>query len=322
MLRATYKAKPDYIPKDRTIKYGDIFGLTDILEIRRQIIEQEAEAYNRLSTEEQIDRIVKFIKIVDLHKAIPCLGNVAEMLLRRHAIVHAGGVASPEYIRRISDVENLNTRSVKTGDMLSCSEEYLNDVWNQTTFVCVALTELSIKQIYKKEHNKIAEAESLLNQAGFDCLLRKEWQAALLIFKYTIDYPRVDDELNGMARINYAIALRHTSQDEEANKIVAAAKWKAASPLLRLGASAVRADFDAFERDLRVCHAEGDSVIGVDDLHRWPVFEWVRGDPRFSTLVESLYGKQTTTTSSKDVLFEMLSQFKNRRRSSSKTPKS
>lgn len=62
---------------------------------------------------------------VDLSSSFPDLPKFKEFILRRHAIVHAGGNVTSEYLRRARSINGIDVRNLKKGQRLPVDSQYV-----------------------------------------------------------------------------------------------------------------------------------------------------------------------------------------------------
>jgi len=174
------RADPDAIPKERTLSYAQLLSFADFDEVRRHVVEEEVTEF--LKSKTALEQIQYFKREfgADFQSQFPAVGELCEIVLRRHAVVHAGGIASSEYCRRVAKFKNLPEKPAEQGSRLSLDAKYIKRAWSVIYSAGVVLTHLVARSHARSKKCKKDEEESdsFLINAGFNAIKSKQYEAA------------------------------------------------------------------------------------------------------------------------------------------------
>ena len=141
VIRWQLNNDPSIGKKDQAISYKDILSFGSFDDVKKHVIDKEIEDFlKRKSTEEQLKYLDDTLG-VDIASHFPSLPEFKEFLLRRHAIVHAGGIATSEYVRRVKKIPNYNGELISEGEFLPLSHSYVTKGWNNAYSMGIILLE-------------------------------------------------------------------------------------------------------------------------------------------------------------------------------------
>ena len=180
------RADPDSIPKDKKLSYSNLLTFSDFDDVRRHLVEEEvADFLKNKATLEQI----KYFKDefnADFRSHFSATDELCEIVLRRHAVVHGGGMASSEYCRRVSKLKNLPIKNIEQGRLLPLETKYIKRAWSIIYSAGVIITHLVAKSHSRSKKSKPDEeaSDSFLNNAAFNAIKAKQYEAATIILQY------------------------------------------------------------------------------------------------------------------------------------------
>jgi len=285
---AHYHAHPEAIPDDRSISFRDVIAFENIDAVREHVIVQEAQRFVHEPTEKQIELIDRFVK-GRLRQEFTELDCLLEVLLRRHAIVHARGRASADYLRRTAGLK-LEGKRPPSGGQLVTDAEYVVSAFNTVFAAGVIIAEMCWKRSISGETSR-QSADEFLVSAGLSALEQSHHIGGLLIFQYqhSASQSEADDMSKMIARINLAQAYKWMEVKDKADQLASKASWKSSNPVFQLCAAAIREDDAEFQRLLPHA-AKEEEFLSAIDMYKWPVFGWMRKRNEFDKWVEQAFG--------------------------------
>lgn len=283
---------PDAAPKDKSLTYNELLGFSSFDEAKKHIVDEEIENFlKRKDTDEQLKYIKTELK-ADLSNFFPYLAEFKEIMLRRHAIVHAGGIASAEYIRRVKPLKVIDLSDIKENNKIPLSPRYVINAWNLFCSMGVILLHLVAKECARSRKSKDEEdqADKFLNNAAFTCIQNNQLDAAEIILTYANKLHLAKDPSNLQVIVNLAQTYKWKDKIDECNKLLDSKDWTAYSSLFQLCVAALRDEEDNFKK-LLVNNAN-QKAISITELCEWPVFKLMRVKPYFNDLIKEIFGEE------------------------------
>lgn len=300
------RADPDTIPKDRKLSYSQILAFADFDEARRHLVEEEVAAFLKYKTTLEQLKYFNDEFGADFRSQFPAVEDLCEIILRRHAVVHAGGMASSEYCRRVAALKKFRDNPVESGKPLAIHSSYIKRAWTVIYSAGVVLTHLVAKSHARRKRSKEDEeaADTFLNNAAFNAIRASQYEAAKMILNYAHKLKLANSRSDLMVAVNLAQAHKWSGDDVACEKILNMQDWASCSANYRLCVAALREDEDTFARELQIVASE--ETIGIPELFEWPVFQRLRKDDRFPNIIKRVYGEEVVipTTSKKPKLLD------------------
>ncbi len=286
-----FRADPDAIPKDRTLSYSQILTFADFGEARRHVVEEEVGDFLKSKTTVEQLKYFKDEFGADFRSQFPAVGELCEIVLRRHAVVHAGGMASSEYCRRVAGLKNLPDRPAETGKPLAIHSGYIKRAWSVIYSAGVVLTHSVAKSHARGKKCKKDEeaADSFLINAAFNAIKTGQYEAAKTILCYAHNLRLASSGSDLMVAVNLAQAHKWSGDDVACQALLDEQDWASCSANYRLCVAALREDEDTFARELGIVAKE--ETVGIPELFEWPVFQRLRKKESFSEVVKKAYGE-------------------------------
>ncbi len=139
LVRRRLWADPSMAPKDQSITFRDLLEFSSLEEAKRRVVEQLVTSFIRdNSAKEQLKYLHENLA-ADVPSHFPQLQEFYELVLRRHAIVHAGGVATPEYIRQRQRLRGMQEPHPAANRLLELLPSYIRNSWD-TVYALGAIT--------------------------------------------------------------------------------------------------------------------------------------------------------------------------------------
>ena len=289
LLRWQLTWNPDAAPKDQTISYRDLLQFADLAEAKRRVIQNVLTDFIRSkSSSDQLEYFRKEFN-ADVRSHFPRLDEFSELVLRRHSIVHAGGLVTPEYLRYARSLKALPFDLPTEGTFFKLDQSYVESAWSVVYALGVILFHLLNRQ-YAKHNNAVEDEESgdtFMNHSAFRAIQQTIFPAAELILNYGSRLRLAKTTTDLMVIINLAQTLKWQGREDEARAVLEKTDWAATNNLFRLSVAALR-DPENFP-DLLIAAAREKS-ISLEDIYEWPVFNEIRRDERFSDWVQDAFG--------------------------------
>jgi hypothetical protein len=274
--------------KDQTITYQELLEYGSLEEAQRRVTEVMVTAFVRgKNTLEHLQYMKKELN-VDVLSHFQEVDPFRELVLRRHAIVHAGGVATAEYVRRVREIAGMAGLQME-GKRLDLDASYIAENWDRTYALGVITCHLAgVSEARRNSDKDLEEAvDYFLINASYWAIENKRYHAAELTLKYASRLHLSKDTCQRMVAINLAQTLKWQGQEEAARIELDRHDWESASRLFRLGAEVIREGPDV-EKHMRGAVADGD--LSADAVYAWPLFRRLREMPDFDDMVKRVFG--------------------------------
>jgi hypothetical protein len=268
------------------VKVGDVIKAVDLPEFKEQLLNDYIDDMRRKSYIDQFDTLATFFDLSTL-KQFEAWPEFVEISQRRNLVAHNASMVSQQYLR-ICKKANVNIDpSLKVGDRLQLTEEYLKKA-------CRVVMEVGLKLVQtiwrKTLPDELEEADTHLNRVAYDALQLKEWDWAKTIGQYALGLPRTSTERNRLiAVINLAIALKFGGDDAASRRLIEQTDWSAKIPEFKLAVAVLHDDFDEASKWMISIGKRGE-ILREEDYHTWPLFRDFRASPQFMATYESVYG--------------------------------
>lgn len=292
LLTWHFHNNPDAAPKDKEISYREMLSFSSFEDAKRHVIDKEIEIFlKRKGIDEQLKYIKDELK-ADIASHYSKLCEFKELILRRHAIVHAGGLASAEYMRRAKRIKGINISDLEEGKRIPLNSGYVINAWNVTCAMGVVLLHLVAKECARSKRSKTEEdeADGFLISSAFNCIQNNQLDAAESILRYAHKLKLAKDPSDLMVIINLAQTLRWKGNIEGCKKLLESKDWSAYSSLFQLCVAALNDNEDSFKTLL--IETATQKVLSITALCEWPVFRLMRSKDTFHEWAKEAYGEE------------------------------
>jgi len=276
---------PESATKNKEIKYSDVLSFESFNEVKEHIISKEVEDFIRKkSLEEQLEYFKKECK-ADISSNFPRLFELREAMLRRHAFVHTGGMATNEYLSKVKKIRKWKDPSIKAGTPLELKPSYIKNTWSIVYSAGVALIHLVATEYYRNigKKDKADTADEFLINESFTNIQNNQLEAALEILKYAKKLKLATNTNDLMVLINLAQTYKWMNKEKECNELLKSYDWESCSSDFRLCVSALKNDIKEFKKQLKITASE--KRLKAGDLFEWPVFRLLRNKEDFDKWV-------------------------------------
>ena len=291
VIRWQLNNDPSIGKKDQAISYKDILSFGSFDDVKEHVIDKEIEDFLKgKSTEEQLKYLNDTLG-VDIASHFPNLPEFKEFLLRRHAIVHAGGIATIEYLRRVKKIANYNGELISEGKILPLSHSYVTRGWNNAYSMGIILLHLIAKNNARSHRSKEDEdsADSLIVQASFTNIQNDQLDASEQILRYANKLRLATESSNLMVSVNLAQTLLWQGKEQECFEVLDEHDWSACNSNFQLCVAALRNDIANFKKTLS--EVANQRSLSRTELFEWPVFRKIRENENFNEWIDEVFGE-------------------------------
>lgn len=291
LLRQHLRSDPDAAPKDQSITYRNLLTFASLDEAKDHVIEKEVVSFiKNKNTSEQLTYIKDELH-ADLSSHFRKLPELKEMILRRHMIVHTGGIATTIYRRELSKIKGYKGTVSEVGSKLPLSSEYVEESWATTYSAGVILLHIVARRYAQTLHNKDDEnvADDVLLDAAYQAIVNEQYGAAEAILLYASKLRLASDTHDLMVCVNLAQTLKWQGKITECEEVLGKRDWDAANIKFQLCVAALRQDWKSFEKLLPMVAAQ--RKIEIHDMIDWPVFKEARKLEEYSRWVQTAFNQ-------------------------------
>ena len=290
LVRWKLSADPDDIPKDRAVPVQKILAFAKLEDLQSYLVEEEVNDFLRSRTTAEQIKYFKEHFNADLRSLFPLCDDLCEIVVRRHAVVHAGGTATSEYCRRVARLSLQGTEKPKQGESLQITPQYFRRAWSVVYAATAVLIHLVAKAYARdcKSAQLEEKADSFLLNSAFNCIRERQYEAAQLVLEYAVKLHLAKKPSELIVKVNLAQTYKWLGRKDDCKKVLDAQDWTSCSANYRTCVAVLREDVDEFSKALRIAAQE--ETIRLQDLYDWPVFQEMRKGPKFSDCVREAYG--------------------------------
>ena len=213
---------------DKTLSYAKILELKSPQDAIDAFISREIDVLMHVP---QIDRFqfIEGLLKLKLKENIPCWSDFIEVVERRHVFVHAGGVASTQYIQVCKEHGVAFNDDFKEGARLGAKDSYLKNAQLCMMEVTVRVSQLVYRKFWPDKKGK---ADSRLNDIGYLMLQDQNWAFADRVFGFALSLtPKhiSTEQMYFIFAINRCIALKWSGKEQEMLKLLKSVDWSSGS---------------------------------------------------------------------------------------------
>lgn len=287
IIRGAFLAKPDLLnSSDRKLSLAQLLAFESVSTAREYILEKEIESVLRDSHVDHFDWMESRFNL-PLRKDLPVWPEFVEITERRNLFVHAAGVVSNQYMT-VCKEQGVALGETKLGDTLRTTPSYFKRAYD-------VLFELGIKLghvLWRKfSPEEMRLADSNLIEIGYQyALYDRNYPLTQAIFDFGArTLKKHSSEENRLFMIvNEALGYKWGGDNVKALDIVQGEDWSATRARFRLAEAVLRDDYDKAFKIMREIGSNFDE-IQKEHYRTWPLFNAIRGDPRFTRLFEEIY---------------------------------
>ena len=284
-----FNTSQDSIRQDESLTFREIMKFDEFDDVKRYVIDQQVDQFlKRKDTIEQL-KYLKDTMGADLSSHFEKKKELAEIVLRRHVVVHANGFVSAEYIRGAEKLDSKFVTGLKIGDSIRPSGAYIRTSWSIIYAGGVILMHLISKMSARQQKSEVDEkrADALLTDASFTCIKEEQYDAAAMILSYACKHHLKSEQSKLIATVNYAQTLKWMGKDDDCESVLKSHDWSTCNNLFQLCVAAIRDDIQAFNGILPKVAATNE--LKVNEVYEWPAFKMMRAKPDFDSWVQKAY---------------------------------
>lgn len=287
LLTLFYREHPNALDGSQ-FSLADLRLFNSIDEAAAIAIERQVDTFLRANLDEWADWFQKKLKC-DLRAVAGNWSIVHEAYHRRHVVVHAAGVASPQYIASTRD----DSVDIVKGDQLTVDREYLECALDEYTALGVLVAALAASHLKESDRPLIL---SRLHRLDYSLMLRGRWRAVQAISAAGERWDEGRGKLVFQCN-RWLAAKRQQGTDAIRDEV---ARWDASvlSSEFRL-VQAVLLDEVARGLDLLPLALAGGDITR-EDVYEWPVLEELRAEPRFLDVMSATQDASIANASTGD----------------------
>lgn len=272
--------------KNQSFTYEQILEFGSLDEVKRAVVEaQVTDLIRKNDTVGQLKWLKEQMN-VDVRSQFPEFKKFRHLELRRHAIVHAGGIATSEYLRQLKKLGG--EESATEGTPLVLSSEEIEQAWEIVYALGAVTVHLASVGDARRLDDRGQEerADGQLNAAAFWAIEQRRYGAAerILTYAHKRRLSKTTDQL--MVLVNLAQTYKWQGRDEECTQLLSEYDWEATSDQFRVCVAVLREE--APKEYLARAVKNGD--ITLANLYEWPVFSKFREQEEFPVIVEEVFG--------------------------------
>ncbi|HOY86123.1 MAG TPA: hypothetical protein PLJ94_03280 [Methylotenera sp.] len=291
LLKGIYTKKPElYKGIKKEISLSELIDVSDINEIKRNILEEEVDSFRRGSYIEQFSELEKKFDIKTL-KDFSDWPIFIECAQRRNVMTHNGGCVSQQYIN-LCEREGYKFTSIpKIGDELALAPDYLNASIITISKVGFMLTHTLWRKIFPEE---VSQADEAMNNAIYYLLCKKRPRTASEFGQFALT-PMMAKEATDIVKmiriINTALAFKLNDNKKQAMDLLDSIDWTASLRDFKLAAAVIRDDNKKASDIMRDIGKKGELVSELS-YYQWPLFTDFRGSLEFQETFKDIYGNE------------------------------
>lgn len=302
LLNSVLRANPDQLKSsEKTLSYGDIFGIKSVSEIINKFVNKEIEKVIRSSHEEQLEYIDNRLKL-GLKEFFSSWDSFIEITERRNLYAHTGGNINSQYIITCKQHNIKISPELKEGSFLDVTDEYFESAYRCIFELGVRLGQSVLRRLFPKELKK---ADSLLNdRIGVDLLEHDEqWEVAKSIFDIALGMPPKlisNDNYHKLFIINSCICLKQLGQKKEMQELLNKIDWSSADSKFHLALYVLKEKYVEAEKSMSSMN--GRVPIDEYQFRTWPIFREFRETKYFARAFKKIYNKDYVPKIPEDII--------------------
>ncbi len=288
LARAIAKIRPESIfPKDRMALVSEVMQYKTLAEFQASVVDKEVDSVLRGGIEDTVKWFEKRCNIESVSESFERWGALVELFERRNLFVHTNGIVNDQYLQMADKHKFVGGEKIELGAQLAAGPSYFRESVTLIAEFGVKLHQVVWRKLVRAEKEK-EEADSVLNQFGYELILRGNYELAIRLFDFGSNIRgHSSDRLRRMMTVNFANAHRLAGDEGKARSILDAEDWSAASDDFKICVAAVRGELDTVLQMMKDIGPSEHSRAMYED---WPVFFKLRDDKRFHECFSDIFG--------------------------------
>lgn len=285
LAHAFYRIAPDAISTDnKVLSVNELKQFNTIDEALRSIVSDRIDKLLRGSVRDWRDFFQSHMNI-DMELLTPDWARWNECFQRRHVMVHAGGRASETYLSHV-DWEAIAPYMTKpnVGNKLDVETDYLKDAINTFEITGILLCQEVWRKLVPGDEETRYSAFTGIENAIYESLLSHHWYVAEKLAAWGEKDGEASEDSVLMCKFNRWLCIKREERWAEVEEEVKAFDCSAKHRRFALARASLPENADEFFKLLPKALAAED--INIKNLKEWPILDEIRGDPRFSKVID------------------------------------
>lgn len=284
--------KPDKALDSEHISYRSLLNFNSLEEAKKYVIDDViTEFLKNKSAKEQL----KYFKDefgISIKSLFPKTNLFEELVLRRHCIVHTGGIATSEYIQRAKGINGVSTEGIEVGQKIPLKSEYVANAWRIVYALGIILFHQVGQNYARSTKNKEKEKsiDFYLIESAYNAIENKAYKAAQYILEYANKIKLSGDSAKYYVILNLAQAYLWQGKKDKCNELLDKHDWSCLSGKFQLSVAALRNQEEKFRELLTLVVKQQD--IKVQELLEWPIFKLMRKKDGYKDWIEEEFEEE------------------------------
>jgi hypothetical protein len=278
---------------DSQINLSDVFASNNLEDLIDKIFDDQIVSITRKSHADQVGYVEKRFN-VSVQKDYPRWQSYCEIFERRNLIAHGGSIINRTYVRNC-EAQGIDLGGLLVGDKLLIRPSYIQDSIDVLLEFGIKLAMVLARKNFK---NEAGSSKIDANQICFDLIKRKRYKLAKDVLEWeTSKQPRaVPDSIHRMSVINLANCYKKLGEENLCSATLAKEDWSACDDSFKISIASLSGKADEFFQLMPGVAAMPN--VGLEGFRSWPVFDWMRTDPRYESKIEEIFRHELATNGS------------------------
>lgn len=288
LLRYFYSRKKELLGAiDRTATLSDLVKFPDLKSAIDSLIDKDIDSILRDSYTDAFGKIAKRFGLNTV-TAFEGWKRFVELSQRRNLITHCDGMVSQQYIDCCKQARVKLPESLKVGDRLDVTPEYLATGIDILIEVGLKLGYTLWRKVFPKE---CEGSDKHMTQQVLALLETDKLELAESLSLFGTQAPGEATEVNRRIKlINLAQCYKWRGNREAMSETLGREDWSASIRDYRLCVAVLREEFDDAAKLMREIGRTGE-MVDVAGYQDWPIFREFRKTSQFSDAFKDVYGE-------------------------------
>ena len=295
ILHSHFKNYPRLVTANsqKPFTYSDLEKFNTLDDAKQFLIDQKVDEIIRSDFKSWIDFLKMTLKL-DLSFCELSLNFAEEVFQRRNLLVHNNGIVNNIYLNKTSS-EVLQKFKLKKGSVVTIDNKYLQDSINmlESIFLCIGSI-MWRKQL--KEDGEISVYFETINKLAYNHMKEGRFEISEKVYFFLESDKEISihDEL--MAKVNKWISIKQQGRFNEIKQDIVDSDFSAFEDKYVMARHILLDEYSNAIAILKVMLKA--KKISLDELKDWPLFNTLRDNAEFCTLVQD---KKVVSTKKKAV---------------------
>jgi hypothetical protein len=278
------------ISGDKIFSYEDLTRFASIEDARKSTIEKKVEEVLRGSFLDWIKYFRGNLKL-SMSYIDAAFDELIETFERRNLLTHNNGIVNNIYLSKVTKKE---ASDFKKGDPINVSRNYLDNRISLFERCCILVG----AELWKQIDAKAPQRGNTIIGIAFQHMTRGRWDITEGLSQFVMNDKKLPERDVMIGKINYWLSLKKQNRWNEIKDQAESEDLTAKGYILQLAWYSLCDKKDEFFKLLPLALKAKD--IDKESLESFPVFDYVRTDKRFVTVMNKLKkGRKDTIKSDK-----------------------